>query len=1857
MPYIPTRSGQSVFIKDPQEAQQRYQQEWGQASPAPVKAQPAPAAAPADKPKPKRGFDLKEFLKSSPAGLYYEGMKRLGETIGKIPVPFGGGQTIGQEAPRVVADIPRQVVNAPIAAAEQLGAVTQGAAPAGLLGGPMTTGSLEADKQREVQKAKNAEAAIDALQKTGRDVQGFSYGIKPQTPIVGSLFSEDSEFVKKNIKPKTAIGQLASSVGAAIAFDAGVNKLTKATALAGKTVQTADKLVDIWKNKDLAAGARVMATYLIKDVLPESVQDAMFFMPQPPAALAKDLDEIQKLQTPEERIRAAEVLRATTPEEFNYAFEQFKNVSQGVAFTTGLRGTFMLANKFLSKATSNVPAAQALEEATQETLPVLRQEVEADGLVKANEIIQDKLGAVTSELYKKIDENVGKVAFGARAGAETYLQKQQDLVPDLQRLQDELKAVPDVGQDRIATQAEIDSLQSVLGVKTPEQLATKQKMLEDRLVAYETAAAADPDWINKSTGAGRKRTKNSTKVRMAAQTAERLQQLQLLQTKLQQLDNVELDRAAKLSALEAKVAESKTAFTGFSTALNDARILVDKLDELNAERIGYLQNYNNILFKENRINEINTDYSLNDAFGLAYGELKDILNAAEAAVASDNINPDFARMFVQRVDEIHNKVIDNGGLAPVVPRVPEGVEVPPQAVEEVTQVAPKAPAPVANEVPVTKTDAGEIVVDTDTLGAERVMNESRAGSSAVRSGEEVIEETRRDLGIYQDPTDTIEQLEWFTRAKDNVAKEWDRVFKKTGSEEAANKAATALRNTNAVKYTSKFENAAALKAVFNTADRSSILPQQYAKSMRTLASFLGGNSQLRQISFFLEAAEFGKDVQNNLNKIQVPVAALDENAAAVLASSRDLRKILRNEEVPGIDRITALDNFRLNFETFVANAKALNELMYGVGNALRQFSKGARLDFSRKDPKVLFNRLNQELASFGSNDDFASLLADKSKAAKADLEEKYGELFNKLRKGEDLTEEELQGLDNFVEKVYEAQGDFEKLDALEVTADAVLARLQVGSPLSNPATVFSIPIQGIPETALELTGQAIGGTITGRMAKWLGQTEFAKETLEEASLAADTLLQTRHVIGEALDATYNRFVYGKAITDPAQVADAAYELRRAGGLRREEAISQDLAQTRINLPFFNYVMERAEGDDKIFDTLNKARVFTKVFHDYFMPGEAWDKRSFFGKYIMGATTTGLRGLGVGKQSYYPGGENVNLTLFNQLSAAADEMSTSFFANAHVRALVIKDVDNKIAEGLIERADRASAISEGLNKEMSNMYQPVRAGFDQNVIGYSINEERILNLTRAVNLTEELSGPLANVADSVNALRNSKHPALAAFGRDVFPFLTSPLNGIKRAAMISYGGEMVQASVDAVRLGAKNLPDEITKFLPPKVRQDIVDFESKYLSSDPKVRIRAQGALALSVGINALAWFLVRDGNQDITAGLENTYRETEGTRDPYTWKIGAMMLPYRYLPVIGNTIAFQSNIRDLQEFAPGRDTSGAFALTVAALANTILETPAIAGFDRIVKALTSASTGDVSRMQKVIADSVAKIGDPYLNLRKVAAQGIDPRKPASPITRFARKGFYERGKLGEKGINMADIGNTIVDSAFGSFGIAAEYSPVGFIADAVASAINQDPEFRIDSRKALWYGKPGATVNANHAGKWYPIQAALGRYWLFPDKLEDNPVAKEMNYNLIPPPRTTLFNSDGVGINASTLNQFNHFLNSEVEFYDPTFNKTYKGVYGYLKDLVTSKSYTQYPSVDSPFRMGGSLPPAYGLVQNPNWDREQNMRRVILKGEVDRLISIAKEQFLMGDLPGQRYKAPEEMKQRVIQNRLAGGTR
>ena len=196
---------------------------------------------------------------------------------------------------------------------------------AALSGGPMGVGDIgsqiEMNPQLQQQRMKQQQAATEALVKTGKDPEGFSYGIRPNTPIIGPVLSEDSAFVQKTLKPKTAIGQLAASVSAAIAFDLGASKLAfKAPSMVGKTIEFGDKFVDIWKAKDTKKGVQMLTQYLVKDVAPNALQDAMYFMPPAPAAMQKKLKEIRELQTPEERIAAAQVLRATSPEEFNYAY-------------------------------------------------------------------------------------------------------------------------------------------------------------------------------------------------------------------------------------------------------------------------------------------------------------------------------------------------------------------------------------------------------------------------------------------------------------------------------------------------------------------------------------------------------------------------------------------------------------------------------------------------------------------------------------------------------------------------------------------------------------------------------------------------------------------------------------------------------------------------------------------------------------------------------------------------------------------------------------------------------------------------------------------------------------------------------------------------------------------------------------------------------------------------------------------------------------------------------------------------------------------------------------------------------------------------------------------------------------------------------------------------------------------------------------------------------------------------------------------------------------------------------------------------------------------------------------------------
>ena len=1965
MPYIPLKNGQSIFIQDEDKAQQRYQQEWGGGQPQQkVTAAPKPTAKPKAQAKPKqpqRGFDLGRFIQQA-GGKAVEAVKgaakagatqlvagpvapfvQLGQQaqkLGQTKIP-GTKTTVGGELRRFGAETVRQAVNAPIAAVEQLGAIGGGFRnPAAEMAGvsPAEYNLPEVEEQR----LRNAEAAREALIKTGRTPEGFSYGIKPSVPILGPAFSEDSEFVQRYVKPKTALGQMAASMAAAAAFDKGVSSLLKTPSMAAKTGAALD---DIWKVKDIKEGLKVGANFILKDLIPDAIQGSMFYLPELPASMKKDLDAAQKLATPEERILASQAARATSAEEFNYFYDQLINVTAGAGALTGLRSGFWAVNRFLNKATKNIPAPQAMEEALEEALPLAKQEIQADGLVKAYEQREDLLGDVTVRLYRKIDENVGKIAQAARGGAESFLTKQQEAGAEMETIFQRLDQNANLPTDTTEVDAAIAKLQGELAVKTPEQAQGKRANLQARLAEYERIMAEDPEWIRKSTGAGKKASKNATKVRNVTAALQKLDELDALTTQRRDIGLNQLEQVADLAELGRITESSFDASIGFKNALNDARILVDALDELDAERIALLEARNAQLFAENRLDEISRDYGLNDAFGEAYGELKDILNAAEAAVASENLNPEFMRTFVQRVEGIQNKVIENGGLAPTIPEMPEGLEMPPveavsepplaegmtrlyhgsatkgrydgkawfstdrqyakdyrenaelqyvdvpterinkladpenygqtpangftfngefdsadvgprkplptsaAAVDEAVAI-PKQEAPVQNQVPVTVDEAGEVKIDTDEIEARRTLNET-IGSEPAASTVDIVKAINKERNQYQDPTETKETLDSWLKGFDDTLKKQKELIKedeKNGTNLAEQ--VTEMFNSNAIKYTSSLENAVSVKAGLNLLNERDpdLLKKQYEIAIAKMATTFGEDSMWRRMGQLIEGEQFGKDVKENLHKVMIASSYLDSNAINALRAAREYRQIINDPEAPAIKRVEVLENFKNNFMVLMQNLKAIDSQFEGIGNALRLFAEGNRLQYSTDDPKVLFGEFNRQLAGFG---DFAEEISNAAKQAKDELNSTLGVLFSK----EDLSEQEFENITTLVDRLYQTKGDLGKLKELEITAGAVLRGVQTGGMISNPATAASIPIQGASALMFRQLGLTTSATLNAATADFLSRNPtVTAEAFRRAQLEQETLLNWRQFFGLALRSTFNSFLFSRSITDPKQAAEAAYEMPKNFSLGREQAILDDLAETKLKIPFIDYVYERSEGDDKVFDTLNNARVFAKVFHDALMPGERQQYRSWFGKWVLSPLTTGISKaqlmVGGGKASYYPAGEYVNMSLPFKVTAAGDEMLTALFANSRVQSQAIVDVDAMISMGVLNPEDRAAKIQELSNARFKEMYEPVKVGLDQKTIGNSIRDEQFMEFMRTINQTTELTGIRKNIANSLNELRYSQNPTFAAFANDLAGVVTSPLNAMKQTIMIAGGGEIIQAGTDVARLGYKNIGNALITALTPKERQKLIEFESKYFSKDLNTRIKAQGALALAVGLQAAVFFLVRDGNQDITGGLENSYREGVGKVDMFTWKIGNFRFPYRWFPPLGDVIALHATLRDMQQFGNTRGTSELVALSTGVLANYVMETPGLAGFQRAIEALELVGKGDISKLSKLLSGSFARGGDPYLNLRKVIAEGIDPRKPASPTTQFGRKGWYARNQKAMLGFTLNDalvgLSDTVVDTTLNTFGVSLETQPLRPLINRFIAIVKNEPEAR--SRKALWYGKPGETVSANHAGKWYPLQAVLGRYWPFPDKLEGDVVATEMVNNLAPPPKASDFHKYGISVSETTLNDFNHFMNSEFLYRDPITGKQYKGVYSYLKDFIKSPLYQSLPATDSPFKMPTFSNPA-------NWDRSENPRRKYLVDEIRVLKDKAITQFIQGTNPGQKYKLPEDAKQYIEQRQMTGG--
>ena len=1873
MPYVPLSNGQLVFVETEEEADRLYKESWGQETPAaaqpavpaaPEPAQQAPAAqaqpAAAQQPQaqvPEKRTSLRSERERPLTGLLEDLARAGADGLRNLPDQLYG---MGEMMAELYSDVEAGL-------GETAGMIAGGPA----LGGSLNPNAL---KKPEVlrEELNNAGMAFDALVKTGKNPEGFSYGIKPSVPVLGPLLSEESEFVEEYVKPKTAPGKLASGIVSIIAAD----KIAKSV---GLNPGTAPALAQVWKAQGPKEKVNAATRYIFKTFFPELIGDSIFFGPDLPPELNKELEEIRNLPNPELRRAGMKALLARDDIEFEYANAALENLYWGAGTVFGvdiakplLKKIFKIGNKSVQDVQNGVPIDEAINNNVDKGLKEVEEVLNENIYDMADTVREERIGELNTIIGRRIEENVSRIAFGSRSGAENYISKQLEFGPKLKEALAAVDEIPDIGDELPQISARVNDLQKAAGVSSADQLEAKRLMLTKRIDDYNRAAAADPEWINKSTGTGKKKTKNSSKVRKATEALARLADLEQANVELKAAQEVMTAREAGFSKVNELLREGGESSLGFRNSLNDARTLINGIEELDKERVGLLQNRNSVLFEQNRLDEINNDLRLPGPLGEAYRELKDLVDSAEIANNFGNLNEEFMRNFVLRAEEIENKIMLNGGMMPVVPEFPKGtpfdeefkqIELPLTGEEavppEMSSGIPRTAAAVELPAPITKNELGELAIDSNKISNNIQLKTTKPRPTSV-SAQQTIDQLNKRQNKMLNPEDTAEEF------LDNLD-EMDKVNKDLLAAGRVDDAieATKWNNTNSIKYATSWTNAKVLKmAIDRQKDNPRWVPTQAAEAVFRLSALQGYDKNLARIQTYLQGEKIAKAEKKNTNVLITVLGLLDTSAMQTFQAARDMRAVMLQENAQAIVKEQALRNFKNSYVELQAGVKAVTEMMDVAGNKLQLFSRARRLVAGPTTEDIFTSYMK----AFGDPDELAETLAKNAKKAKVEMDAKFTDVFERLDRGETVPQADLEGIEDLVDQIYLAQGDLKKIKDLQVTDRDILARIQVNASMSAPDLFLTMPVDGVANGITESAIRAIGYGTNGAWARWVTRNpEVSEAAIKEAKINAGVMYQWLFSINEGFEAAYKRFVYGKQIADPKQASNKAYEIAQTGGIRREEAINQDLNAESLKIPYINYVLERKKnGDDKLFDTLNKGRVLVKAFHDYTIPGEAWNLRGPIGK-TLGATTTLTRNItknlpiggekGLGTHSYYPGGEYMNLSLATQIAGTADEFVTTIFAHGRVKAEARFEVDELIAAGKYAPEERGAKIKEHIDKVKERIYkEKVLVGYDQKVLGHAVNEEKILEMTRAINLVEELTGPLGDMENAINVLRNSKDPRLAAFARHVIPYVVSPVNAIKRSVKYAYGGEVAHLAFDVAALGLK----EVRKRLPEKIlsRADatsrgalteaVMNFESKYFSDDLAIRSKAQGAAAVSAGIMSSTWALVNMGEHDITGGMEHTYRQGEPVRKPYTWLINGEEYSYRWWPIIGPAIAFHANLRDLTQHGSNPvDDVATFAF--ATMANTIMEVPALAGVEQLFKVVSTTETGNLSRLQKFLADGAAKAGDPYLNLRKFIKFGVDPRKPADPLgrvklpttDRFKAEKTLEKEPVGFGQRVLEEVGD-VTSMGVSMLANSYEDTPITFIAEAITNLISEDDDVRLRSRKSVWYGKPEETVKANHAGFFWPLQAVFGRYMPFSTNQEDV-VNREMLNNMISPPPANLYQAEGVrAVDKTVLNEFGFFLNTEYTFYNKQFKKTYTGVNDFLRDLMQSEMYQSLPGLDSPYAIGNTF-----SDKNFNWDRENNSRRAVLMKEVRALYSGAKEKFLQGDQPNQRFKAPENLKQYI----------
>jgi hypothetical protein len=1873
MPYLTTRDGKTEFIADQQQFNEREAAEWGgqpqQRPTAPAaKASPKPAAT--AKPKPQqRGFDIGRFLQNTAGAVsnikvpktwkdagrlilnQLSGINPSAQMAGveppqelpavrqarekRIKAAEKGAPTLGQELPRLAARTVQQAINTPIAIAQQTAA--EGLTGTGFA---QSLGLLPKDEQRQ----RDAAVVKKALAQTGRTPEGDQYGWR-QDWVGGQYLSNDSPWVNKYVKPKSDITEFSAQLGSALGLSKVTKLFTKApsTPTITKQVQQFEQVIpkQTFKNN-----LKAQAAYFINSVAPETVKDALLFPVNIPTPSAKDqaaYDKIKSEADPEVRLNLAEALLANSDSEFKFYRERAINAGLGVGAMYGFKGLLALGRRALQLSNAGVPASKAFDLAADEVGDSAYADFKASAYDDINKEIQNKLGSITSDFNTAVGRNIPFIAEKARLASDNFVTRYPAATESRDKILGELAQFGDITAQRAELDAQVAQAQKEVGVQTPEELVAKLQKLEQRLAAYDEAQAADPDWINKSTGTGKRASKNSSKVRQvkeAIDAIKRFEDLSMQRQAFNEIDQQHLLKTTELTKADTEVIASKNDFqkivSELQTTLDEHNVyLADRANAVEADIAQKMR-------EGTAFEDISPDTFDQDPGYQLHGELFRLVREAQDAINFDQLSPEYIDNWLQRMEDVHDRAITEGVSAmPMVPdttgledllgdaaaAAPEGPQ---------SSLTPRKPYPMENRVPLTEDDMGNPVLNQDEINnrnAQGLENLDAESPTAV-DPDNYIRSIKEDIGTNKQPK-TQEAINSIIKDIDEFDKQYEAALKNdlvNGTNEAE-KLLNIFRAANATTYTPDLKDQKLLKAVNDRlVSKTGSTNALAMKAVMQLAEFSDDPKGIKMLSYLLEQGKINRDGVKKLSHVAAQLAMLDGITKNAMAAVQTVKKVQNGADVDGLtleeSMALAMDQMKLMF----AAVKAVDPLAQQFGTGLGLFASDKRLRWRQGASAIdlAADEWNQRLLGIGDIDEVIESTSKAAELAETEFDAAMGDVLKKLNKGEALTDEEIGGALNLIGKVRESNGNLARIKELELTKAAVNRRIitsGIYNPLAGPPSIVT---SGFTLGAERLAASAVSGLIQTAAMKFTRNAEKAATGWKQYQETSKWLKNYIYGVGAMIPDLYNKLIF--------PTPNANYNPTR-GSLLRQDAILDDLAADSFNIktPFTEWQATREDLGD-VYDILNKGRVLFKVWHDSFIPGEAWEKAGKLAN-VLGYSTSVPRQFGFGKTSFYPEGEKENMTAVFKLLGLGDEIVSSVMGNAWHRTQIEFQIEDEIRRGVLNPDDAAATLKTRLKERTKEMFDPITVGSSDTVVGHKIRDKQFQAFKALVTQTEALTGGLSTVEDAIQTLQNHQNPQIAAFASYLMPATGQTLNWLKQATSIASGVEVGIGIADAARssfsLAAKNLPEGVASYLQqrnPKTLQSIIDFESKYTSDDPIIRQRAQQALGLALAYHTIAFQMVWNSDLEITGNLGQGQMYKYAPKDqPFIITanlpvVGQQSIDYRYLfPTLGATIAAQTIFRDLSQFEPSTTINNLFGMIAAIQANMILDTPSLAGTDRINEALQKAGDGDVSPLFKLAADYMTKYGNPYQQLTKQIVRGIRPGKPADLTSRYQRKAAISKVKVGksEKFNFGTALRNTVVevgDTMAGLVGPSFESNGLNLMFDAIEAVVTQNPEKLAASRQALWYGKSGEILSYSKLPQLaYPIQAVTDRFMPFYSKTDD-PVYQAMRDNLVAPPGVDLFARQNVKISKTSLNSFNHFLNSESLFIDPWTGKTHVGLYSFVKSIISRPEYKNRAQVTSPFK-----------GKDFNWERQGDPSGDFLRAEVRKAINIAKDQWVRGE--------------------------